>query len=160
MIYTLYLCVRTPACSGLDSGVAQWKRAGLITQRSVDRNYPPLLIFLFGTRVSTKLYSTLCVFVLISPLSITLGVVRRRSPGRDQHLVAVYFVSPSIRTGIQKHQSELDCIHLVLVHFQFAEDKKTGTVFNVHKDIEKVGIYAHLHNLVVVDLHILCIHMG
>ena len=27
------------------SGVAQWKRAGLITQRSVDRNHSPLYFF-------------------------------------------------------------------------------------------------------------------
>src|SRR3712207_3251197 len=27
------------------SGVAQWKRVGLITQRSIDRNHPPLLFF-------------------------------------------------------------------------------------------------------------------
>ena len=26
------------------SGVAQWKRVGLITQRSVDRNHSPLLV--------------------------------------------------------------------------------------------------------------------
>ena len=29
------------------SGVAQWQRAGLITQRSVDRNFPPLNFYLF-----------------------------------------------------------------------------------------------------------------
>ena len=31
----------------MDSRVAQWKRAGPITQRSVDRNYPLLELFFF-----------------------------------------------------------------------------------------------------------------
>ena len=33
--------------SSTDSRVAQWKRAGPITQRSVDRNYALLIIFFF-----------------------------------------------------------------------------------------------------------------
>ena len=39
---------RTSKCFGIQmsiSGVAQWKRAGLITQRSVDRNHSPLKTF-------------------------------------------------------------------------------------------------------------------
>ena len=42
---------------GLDSRVAQWKRAGPITQRSVDRNYALLIFFLFGQTFG-KYYSS------------------------------------------------------------------------------------------------------
>ena len=33
---------------GIDSRVAQWKRAGPITQRSVDRNHALLMFFFAG----------------------------------------------------------------------------------------------------------------
>ena len=38
-----------------DSRVAQWKRAGPITQRSVDRNYALLTIFIPATFMETKI---------------------------------------------------------------------------------------------------------
>ena len=33
------------------SGVAQWQRAGLITQRSVDRNFPPLVFYVSKIKI-------------------------------------------------------------------------------------------------------------
>ena len=47
-----------------NSRVAQWKRAGPITQRSVDRNYA-LLKFFFSFRLT--LYKTSELFCLIAP---------------------------------------------------------------------------------------------
>ena len=46
-----------PFCFGSvfkESRVAQWKRAGPITQRSVDRNYALLTIFTHATFLETK----------------------------------------------------------------------------------------------------------
>ena len=42
-------------CISMESRVAQWKRAGPITQRSVDRNYALLTIFIPATFMETKI---------------------------------------------------------------------------------------------------------
>ena len=73
---------------GIDSRVAQWKRAGPITQRSVERNHALLEFFHHGT-----------IVVLGSPLATcwSVGVVvitsalhaegRQFDPGTDHFLL-------------------------------------------------------------------------
>ena len=69
----------------IDSRVAQWKRAGPITQRSVDRNHALLSIFEIVHRYASW---SLSVVVITSALH---AEGRQFEPGRDHSLLAKHF---------------------------------------------------------------------
>ena len=70
--------VRGGASRHADSRVAQWKRAGPITQRSVDRNHALLVIFICGNHVSVSVSVRWCS-------GYHVCFTRRRSPVRPWH---------------------------------------------------------------------------
>ena len=53
VIMLLWLQIRHPHKTTMDSRVAQWERAGLITQRSMDRNHSLLCTFFFRSILFT-----------------------------------------------------------------------------------------------------------
>merc|ERR1711911_243308 len=65
------------------SSVAQWKRAGPITQRSMDRNHPLLHFFLFFFFFSSIfLKDSLCTFFPTTPCSLDSSVGRAEDCSR------------------------------------------------------------------------------
>ena len=71
------------------SRVAQWERAGPITQRSMDRNHP--LLFFFLTTINQAFFF-LYVFVLIMELPFsrrTLAIIKKDAKALDGTQVRV-----------------------------------------------------------------------
>jgi hypothetical protein len=56
-----------------NSGVAQWKRAGPITQRTVDRNYSPLKFLIYKNNLMNNLF----LFKMFYKIYFYKGTYRR-----------------------------------------------------------------------------------